>query len=107
MKRGDLVLVAPGGDYAKPRPGLVVQSDHFEGTGGISVLLITGTLVDAPLIRIAVEPTPGNGLKKPSQVMIDKVMTVKRSSIRGTIGRLQPDTMMAVTRSLALFLGIA
>ena len=29
MKRGDLVTIALQGDYGKPRPALVVQSDLF------------------------------------------------------------------------------
>ena len=58
MTRGDLVTIALPGDFGKPRPALVIQSDQFEETGTITVLLASGTLVDAPLIRISVEPNP-------------------------------------------------
>lgn len=61
MKRGDLVAVALSGDFGKPRPALVIQSDHFGLTATVTVLLISGTLVDAPLIRLTVEPTAENG----------------------------------------------
>jgi mRNA interferase MazF len=71
------------------------------------VLLISSTLVDAPLIRLAVEPSAENGLRKPSQVMIDKAMTVRRDRVGAPFGRLEDDTMVAVSRSLALFLGFA
>ncbi len=107
MKRGDLVTVAMPGDYGKPRPALVIQSDAFEHTGTVTVLLISGTLVDAPLIRPTVRPTPQNGLRRPSQVQIDKAMSVKRDKIGATIGRLDDEILLAVTRSLALFLGLA
>jgi mRNA interferase MazF len=70
-------------------------------------LLLSGTLVDAPLIRPTVQPTAQNGLRKPSQVMIDKAMTVKRAKIGLHIGRLDDDTMLTVTRLLAVFLGLA
>ena len=107
MRRGDLVTVAVSGDFGKPRPALVIQSDHFDATATVTVLLISSTLVDAPLIRLAVEPGAENGLRKPSQVMIDKAMTVRRDRVGAPFGRLEDDTMVAVNRSLALFLGFA
>ena len=107
MRRGDLVTVAISGDFGKPRPALVIQSDHFGGTATVTVLLISGTIVEAPLIRLAVEPTPENGLRKRSQIMIDKAMTVRRDRLAEPFGRLDDATMIAVNRSLALFLGFA
>ena len=95
------------GDFGKPRPALVIQSDLFDQTGTVTVLLVSGTLVDAPLIRPTVHPTPANGLRKPSQVMIDKAMSVKRDRVGPPIGRLDDETMLSVTRSLAVFLGLA
>ena len=107
MRRGDFVTVAMPGDFGKPRPALVIQSDQFEHTDTVTVLLLSGTLVDAPLIRPTVRPTPQNGLLKPSQIQIDKAMSVKRDKIGTPIGRSDDETMLAVTRSLALFLGLA
>ena len=107
MRRGDLVSVALPGDFGKPHPAVVVQADGFGEISTVTVLLLSGTLVDAPLIRPTVQPTAANGLVKPSQVQIDKAMTVKRDRIGGVIGRLDDETMLAVTRSLALFLGLA
>lgn len=107
MRRGDLVTVAIPGDFGKPRPALVVQSDQFSETATVTVLLLSGTLVDAPLIRLDVEPSPENGLRKRSQVMIDKGMSVRRDRIGEPFGRLDDGTMIAVTRSIALFLGFA
>lgn len=107
MRRGDLVTVALPGDFGKPRPALVIQADQFGETATVTVLLVSGTLVDAPLIRPTILPTPGNGLSRPSQVQVDKAMTVKRDRIGGVIGRLDDESMLAVTRSLALFLGLA
>ena len=107
MRRGDIVTVAMAGDFGKPRPALVVQADPFDQTGTITVLLISGTLVAAPLIRLPVRPTPENGLLKPSQIQIDKTMSVQRHRVGAVVGRLDDATMLAVTRSLALFFGIA
>ena len=107
MRRGELVTVAMPGDFGKPRPALVVQADQFEHTGTVTVLLVSGTLVDAPLIRLTVQPTPANGLHKPSQIMVDKAMSVKRDRLGPAFGRLDDETMLSVTRTLAVFLGIA
>ena len=107
MKRGDLVPVAMSGDFGKPRPALVIQSNRFEDTGTVTVLLVSGTLVDAPLIRLTVQPTPENGLRQASQVMVDKAMSVKRGKLGPPFGRLDDETMLSVTRSLAVFLGMA
>lgn len=106
MKRGDLVPVSVSGDYGKPRPALVIQADQFGETDSVTILLLSGTLVDAPLVRITVRPTPGNGLRKPPQVMIDKAMTLRRDKVGAPFGRLDADTMLAVSRSLSVFLGI-
>lgn len=107
MKRGDLVTVALQGDYGKPRPALVIQSDQFTGTASVVVLPVTSTLVDAPLLRLTIEPDTGNGLRTPSQIMLDKPMTVKTDKIGPPFGSLDGMTMVSVSRSLALFLGLA
>ncbi|MEL6064950.1 MULTISPECIES: type II toxin-antitoxin system PemK/MazF family toxin [unclassified Methylobacterium] len=107
MRRGDLVTVAMAGDSGKPRPALVIQADTFAQTSSVTVLLLSSTQMDAPLIRLSVQPTPQNGLNKPSQIQIDKVMTVRRVRVGPPIGRLDDATLLAVTRSLALFLGVA
>jgi len=107
VKRGDLVTVAHQGDLGKPRPALIIQSDQFDQTGTVTVLLVSGTLVDAPLIRTTIEPTPTNGLGKRSQIMVDKAMSVKRDKIGSTIGRLDAEAMLGVTRALAVFFAIA
>ena len=107
MRRGDLVIVALQGDYGKPRPALVVQADLFAGTASVAVLLVASTLIDAPLLRLNVEPSPENGLRRPSQVMIYKPMTIRADRIGAPFGRLDDTTMLRVNRSLALFLGLA
>ena len=107
MTRGDIVTVAMPGDFGKPRPALVIQSDRFAETGTVTIMLISSTLIDAPLIRTTVLPSPENGLRKPSQIMIDKTMSVRRDRLGPVFGRLETENMIAVTRSLAVFLGIA
>ena len=108
MKRGDVVVVALPGDYGKPRPALIIQSDLFNEThASITVVPVTSTIVDAPLFRLTLEPSRGNGLRSLSQLMIDKVTTVSRTRITQSIGRLEDDLMVRVSRALALWVGIA
>jgi mRNA interferase MazF len=104
--RGDLVTIALQGDFGKPRPALIVQSDYFETHPSVTVLPITSDLRDTPLFRISMQPTAANGLRAVSQVMTDKAMTVTRDKVGETIGRIEPETLVEVDRSLALFLGI-
>lgn len=107
VRRGDLVTVVLQGDYRKPRPALVIQADQFAELGSVVILPITSTLVDAPLLRPTVEPTPENGLRKASQIMLDKPMTVKADKIGAIFGHLNDASMVSVNRSLALVLGLA
>lgn len=107
MMRGDFVTIAMRGDFGKPRPALVVQADPFDELATVTVLLVSGTLVNAPLFRITVQPSGENGLQKPSQVMVDKAMTVKRDKLGQAFGRIDAEAMVEVERCLAVFLGIA
>ena len=107
MRRGDLVTVALQGDLGKPRPALVIQSDLFDAHPSVTILPVTGELRNAPLFRIAVNPTEQNGLTKPSQVMVDKPQSVARNKVGLVFGRLDDETMLAVNRALAVFLGFA
>ncbi len=107
MKRGDLVTIAVQGDFGKPRPALVIQSDYFSAHGSVTVLPLTSTRVDAPLLRVTVQPDADNGLQAVSQVMVDKALTIRRERIGPTFGRLDADTLLQVERCLAVFLGIA
>jgi mRNA interferase MazF len=105
--RGDLVTIAVQGDFGKPRPALVIQADHFEGHGSVTVLPVTSALVAAPLLRVTVRPSAQNGLQKTSQVMVDKALTIRREKLGTAFGRIEPDALIEVERSLAVFLGIA
>ena len=107
MRRGDLVTIVLPGAYGKPRPALVVQSDLFDTLASVTVLPVTSELRTAPLLRISIEPNTDNGLRKKSQVMVDKAQTVPRDKVGTTIGRLHEDTLVAVDRALAVCFGIA
>ena len=107
MRRGDLVTISLQGDYGKPRPALVIQSDFFDAHPSVTVLPVTSDLRETPLFRVMIEPSSGNGLRKPSQVMVDKSMTVAREKVGEPFGSLNQNSMLEVERCLAVFLGIA
>lgn len=107
MKRGAVVTIALQGDYGKPRPALVVQSDFFMHHPSVAVLPITSELRPTPLFRIGLVPDRANGLEKPSQIMIDKIQTVATDKIGKVIGQVDASVMLAVNRALAVFLGFA
>ena len=108
MKRGDIVITAAPGDYGKPRPALIIQSDLFNDThASIIVCLISSDRQDAPLFRIDIVPDIQNGLKQHSQIMVDKIMAIKRERITKVIGHLDESDMVALNRSLALVVGMA
>lgn len=107
MKRGDLVTVALSGDYGKPRPALVIQSDFLPETDSVLVCLLTTTLRAAPLYRMTLRPEESTGLREPSQVMVDKIMSVRRDRCGNPIGRVDDATLLALGRLLAFVIGIA
>jgi mRNA interferase MazF len=91
----------------KPRPALVIQSDLFAEHPSLTILPVTSELRATPLFRIQIEPTQENGLQVPSQVMVDKAQSVPRDKVGAPFGRLDAESLLAVNRALAVFLGFA
>lgn len=108
MQRGDLVIVAAAGDYGKPRPAVIVQSDAFPAAhASVVVCQLTSDLTEAPDFRVTVEPNPENGLRRKSQIMVDKPVTIRRERIGQTIGRLGSHDMARLGNALAFVFGLA
>jgi len=106
IRRGDVVTAAIAGDYGKPRPVLVIQSDLLKALDSVVICPITSALRDAEF-RVTLEPNPANGLQKLSQVMVDKVLTLPRSKLGQRIGGIDGRRMLAVERALLVVVGIA
>jgi mRNA interferase MazF len=107
VKRGDIVLVAPPGDYGKPRPAVVIQSDRMRATDSLLLALMTSALEDAPIYRLQVEPSSGNSLKRASQIMIEKILAMPKHKIGQVIGRLSLDELVALNSMLSAVVGLA
>ena len=107
MRRGDVVLAATPGDFGKPRPAVVTQSGIFNETHPSVVMCpLTTFRVEAPLFRITVEPTEDNGLRRSSQVMVDKITTVAKSKVGKRIGRLDDEDIVRLNRAIVVFFGL-
>jgi mRNA interferase MazF len=108
MRRGDVVTVAVPGDYGKPRPAVIVQTDALpDGHPSVVICQMTSRLVDVTDFRITIDPTAENGLRTPSQVMADKPVTVRRERIGQRIGQLGGDDIARLNAALAFVMGLA
>lgn len=108
MKRGDIWTVAGGPDYlSKPRPAVILQDDAFDATASVTVCPFTTHTVEAPLMRLPVEPSERNGLRVASHLMIDKVTTISKTKLESRVGRLSDEDVVRVNRAVVVFLGLA
>jgi len=107
VKRGDFITVVAPGDDGKPRPAIVIQSDWLKATDSILVALLTSALVDAPFYRLQIEPTEENGLKAPSQIMVDKIIAMPRAKCGRTMGRIDEAGLIALNYMLSVVMGLA
>jgi mRNA interferase MazF len=108
MKRGDVITVALSGDYGKPRPAVIVQSDVLPSShASVVVCQMTSELERVSTFRVAIDPSKENGLRLPSQVMADKPASILRERVGRVIGRLSPADMGRVDVALAFVLGLA
>ena len=110
--RGDVVTVTASGDYGKPGPAVVVQSDVFPAEhASVVVCQMTSTLSDAPDFRvtigITIDPSMLNGLRRTSQIMADKPVAVRRERIGARIGQLDRRDVVRLNRALAFCMGLS
>ncbi len=105
VKRGDVVLVSLSGDYGKTRPAILVQNDVLaEMLESRTVCLLTTDVVLAPRLRVTIEPNASNGLRRLSQVQVEKIVTLPANKVRGPVGALTGEQMREIDRRLRLHL---
>jgi len=105
IHRGDIVICALSGDYGKPRPAVVVQSNLFSPThASITVCPVTSHTVDAPLFRLPLPANSKTGLKKASQIMADKMVAIRSDRISKKIGALNAKQQTSLDKALKLWL---
>lgn len=108
IDRQKIVTLATKGTYTgKPRPWVIIQSNDFLQTDSVTVCLITGELIDGvPMLRIDVPPSGENGLREPSQLQVDEIVTVPRAKIRDLVGRLEDRYMQQLDDAVRYFLAL-
>jgi mRNA interferase MazF len=107
IARGDVVLMVVPSDLGRPRPGIVVQGDKFNaGLSTIFVCPVSSDLQGELLLRPLIEIAPENGLRLRSQIMTDKMVSLRRDRIRRVIGRIDAETSEKLDRALLLVFGL-
>jgi len=102
------VIVAAAGNYGKPRPAVIVQTDALPlAHESVIICQMTSDLADAPDFRVMVDPHSRNGLREPSHIMADKPVTVRRARIVQRIGQLTADEIIRLDVALAFVIGLA
>jgi mRNA interferase MazF len=97
IRRGAFVAAAFSGDYGKPRPALVVQTDLMAEAPSIVLAPLTSELRDdVELFRVDVSPSE----------TINKIAPLDRRRIGALIGYADDVTMLRVDRALRLVLGL-
>jgi len=86
---------------------VVIQDDRFDATESVTICPFTTTVVEAPLLRIRVDPSNENGISEPSSIMVDKVTTVPKINLGDRVGVLESEHLLRLNRSLVVFLGLA
>jgi len=108
VRRGEIWTVAGGPDYVgKPRPAVILQDDAFDATASMTICPFTTHAIDAPLMRLPMGPSEQNGLRAPSQLMVDKITTVSRTKLADRIGLLSDEDVVRMNRAVIVFLGLA
>lgn len=107
LERGDIIVCTLNGDYGKPRPAVIIQSNLYNQVhSSITLCPITSHLVEAPLFRLLISPSSDNGLKEVSQIMIDKIHSIKRDKINQKIGKLTKQQVVFIDKALKMWLSL-
>jgi mRNA interferase MazF len=108
MRRGEIWTAAGGTGYAgKPRPVVIVQDDVFDSTASVTVCAFTTSEIEAPLFRLPVSASEGNGLAAACRLMVDKLTTIPKGKLGRRIGRLDDEDVVRLNRAMLVFLGLA
>ena len=106
MKRGDVVLVVVPGELGRPRPGVIVQADEFKDLSTVFVCPVSSDVQEKLPLRPIMEARSSNGLRLRSQIMTDKMISLRHDRIRSVIGHIDAKTSEELDRALLVVLGL-
>ena len=105
-QRGDVIVCVLAGDYGKPRPAVVVQSDLFNPThASVTVCPVTSEKSQAPLFRLPLR-AGRHGLRQASWIMTDKITSIRRERITRKIGALAAPEIRSLDEALQRWLSL-
>src|SRR3954471_2019073 len=109
MNRGDIVIAAVKGAFSgKPRPMVVVQSNLLNDRHPSVILaLITSDVDELGWFRVPLSPTAENGLREESEIMADKLVSLRTTSVQRVIGRVDAESLARLDQILLMVLGLA
>lgn len=110
LRRGAVVRLGNPVSSAQPlqRLAVVVQADRWlSDHPSFTCCPLTTRMVEAPLLRLCLDPSSANGLPRQVQLMIDKLFTASRPQVRELLGLLQGEELARMERALRLWLDLA
>ena len=107
MKRGEIWVVTGGGEFlSKPRPAIILQSDQADDLSTVTICPLTTDQEHGSRVRIPIEPNVLNGLDLPSQIMVDRIATVRKARLGRQVGQLSDGDLRQLGHAIVLFLGL-
>jgi mRNA interferase MazF len=107
MRRGDVVVVAGGPYTSRPRPVILIQDPALASGDSVFVVPLTTQSNDAVTLRVAIKPTPGNGLDRSCFAEVDKVSAIQRAAVDRRIGAMEATTIDNIEIGLKALVGFA
>jgi len=108
LRRGQIVLVAEKGDYSgKLRPAVIVQRQStLADSTGVTLCGLTSRIAATEPMRVLLTPGDGVGIDRPSMVMVDKILTIRRDSVKAVVGDVPPVKLREIEAALRRWLDL-
>lgn len=106
MNLGDIRWVelppANGHEQVGRRPAVILQDEAYAGTSPVVIVApLTGAITASRFPgTVLVDPTPQNGLRTPSVVLVFQVRAIDRRKVREQIGALGAEPLAQIYKSL-------
>ena len=105
-QRGEIWSIAGGPGFGgKPRPALIIQADYLSMLDTVLVLMCTSRVGEVDPLRVHVVPDKENGLREPSDIMVELPTAIRRDKVGRYFGKLSPDDLARAEQALLLVLG--
>ena len=94
-----------GHELKKTRPAIVVSSDLYNTHNWVVVVIPLTSNARPEYDQVLIEPTEG-GLSSKSVTLPDQIRSVDRKRLVRRMGKLKPETMLKISRSMAVVLDL-